>query len=244
MTNGDGRTDDRIMNDDTRPAPGHRAVRSYVRRAGRITTAQRRALDELWPRYGLAHRPEPLDLDHVFGRRAGRVLEIGFGDGEQLVAMAAADPARDYLGIEVHEPGIGHCLLALERLDLANVRLICHDAVDVLRTQLPDASLEAVHLLFPDPWPKKRHHKRRLVQAPFAKLVAAKLHAGGVFHVATDWAPYAEHIEAVLAAEPSFEIAPANELPPRERTKFERRGARLGHGVFEQAWRRCTTPRC
>src|SRR5262245_15636791 len=130
---------------------GHRAVRSYVLRAGRITVAQRRALDELWPRFGIEFRPELLDLDRVFGRHAPRVLEIGFGDGELLASMAAADPARDYLGVEVHEPGVGHCLLQLEKLGLTNVRLIRHDAVEVLQSQMPEASLERVHLFFPDP---------------------------------------------------------------------------------------------
>lgn len=224
------------------PSPaGHRAVRSFVLRAGRITVAQRRALDELWPRWGLAFTPQPLDLDRVFGRHAPRVLEIGFGDGEVLADMAHGDPASDFLGVEVHEPGVGHCLLLAERLGLANLRLLRHDAVEVLRAQVPDGALARVNLFFPDPWPKKRHHKRRIVQPEFMRLVAAKLQPGGVFHVATDWAPYGEHVDAVLAADPAFEPLPS---PPGDRvgTKFQRRGERLGHDVWERAWRRCTRP--
>ena len=205
------------------PSPAHRAVRSFVLRAGRITVAQRRALAELWPRYGIEYHPAPLDLDRAFGRHAPRVLEIGFGDGEVLAGMAQADPATDYLGIEVHEPGVGHCLLLIEKLALANVRLIRHDAVEVLREQLPDAGLQRVNLFFPDPWPKKRHHKRRIVQPEFARLVAAKLAPGGLFHVATDWAPYGEHIDVVMSAERTFEPLPAS-AARRSGTKFERRG--------------------
>jgi tRNA (guanine-N7-)-methyltransferase len=222
--------------------PGYRGVRSYVLRAGRTTVAQRRALAELWPRYGIEFTSSPLDLDRVFGRHAPRVMEIGFGNGELLAAMAQREPGIDFLGVEVHEPGVGHCLLLLEKLGLGNVRLIRHDAVEVLRSQIPAASLRGVKLFFPDPWPKKRHHKRRLVQPEFARLVASRLAPGGVLHVATDWAPYAEHIAAVMAAEPAFE----EEVPGpagRETTRFERRGERLGHSVFERAWRRSTGPR-
>ncbi len=230
------------MTADYAPRAGHRAVRSYVLRAGRITVAQRRAMDQLWPRFGIAFSPAPLDLDQVFGRRAPRVLEIGFGDGELLAEMARTDPATDFIGVEVHEPGLGHCLLLIEKLGLANVRLIRNDAVAVLEAQIPDASLAGINLFFPDPWPKKRHHKRRIVQPGFARLVATKLQSGGLFHVATDWAPYAGHVAAVMAAEAAFEKAP-DAATERPRTKFERRGERLGHEVFEQAWRRCTGPR-
>jgi tRNA (guanine-N7-)-methyltransferase len=229
------------MSADSEHKTGHRAVRSFVLRAGRITVAQRRALTGLWPRFGLEFSPRPLDLDQVYGRSAPRVMEIGFGDGELLAAMAQRDPATDYLGIEVHEPGIGHCLLLLEKLGLTHVRLIRHDAVEVLQAQIPDGSLHGVNLFFPDPWPKKRHHKRRIVQPDFARLVAAKLQPGGLFHVATDWAPYGEHMEAVMAREPAFEKMPATAVE-RPRTRFERRGERLGHDVFEHAWRRCTGP--
>jgi tRNA (guanine-N7-)-methyltransferase len=220
----------------------HRTVRSFVRRSGRITAAQRRALHELWPRWGIEFRPEPLDLDGVFGRHAPRVMEIGFGDGELLVAWAMQQPDQDFLGVEVHEPGIGHCLLLIERLGLTNVRLIRHDAVEVLRDQIPAASLACVNLFFPDPWPKKRHHKRRLVQREFVHLLAARLAPGGQFRLATDWAPYAEHIDAIMLAERSFEPDP--EVPDRPATKFERRGRGLGHAVVERLYcrRRCTEP--
>jgi tRNA (guanine-N7-)-methyltransferase len=224
---------------DKLPAHRPRAIRSYVLRAGRITAGQRRALDDLWPRFGIDEGAAPIDLDASFGRRAPRVVEIGFGDGEHLAQMAASDPATDYLGIEVHEPGIGHCLLLVSQLGLTNVRIVRQDAVEVLGQRLPDASLAGVHLLFPDPWPKKRHHKRRIVQPAFARLVAAKLQSGGFLHVATDWAPYGEHVEVVMAG--AAELAPvACESTERLASKFERRGERLGHDVFERWWRRST----
>ena len=223
------------------PPPGHRAIRSYTLHAGRITVAQRRALQELWPRYGLEFAPRPLEPRQVFGREAPLVMEIGFGDGELLAAMAAAEPERDFLGVEVHEPGIGHALLLAERLGLRNLRFIRHDAVEVLAQQLADASLARLQLFFPDPWPKKRHPKRGRVQPAFVGLVARRLAPGGIFHVATDWAPYAEHIEAVVAGEPAFAQPP---LPAasRPRTRGERRGERLGHEVWERAWQRSTRP--
>ncbi len=225
----------------TGPPASPRAVRSFVLRAGRMTVAQGRALEQLWPRYGIEFSHQPLDLDARFGRQAPRVLEIGFGDGELLADMAQREPQLDFIGIEVHEPGVGHCLLLIDELGLTNVRLIRHDAVEVLREQIPDGALQRVNLFFPDPWPKKRHHKRRIVQPDFMRLVAARLAPGGYFHAATDWAPYAEHIQAVLAAELAFEQL---SLPVTDRpsTRFERRGARLGHEVFERAWRRCTRP--
>ncbi len=223
------------------PLHARRTVRSFVLRAGRTTVAQRRALAELWPRHGIGYRAEPLDLDSAFGRHAPRVMEIGFGDGEVLAGMAQSDPGTDYLGVEVHEPGVGHCLLLIEKLGLGNVRLIRHDAVEVLREQIADAGLQRVNLFFPDPWPKKRHHKRRLVQPEFMRLVASKLAPGGLFHVATDWAPYGEHIDAVMSAEPAFESLPASDAR-RAGTKFERRGERLGHEIYERVWRRCAGP--
>jgi tRNA (guanine-N7-)-methyltransferase len=222
---------------DDKPAP--RTVRSFVLRAGRITVAQQRALEELWPRYGLPFEPRPLDLDAVFGRRAPRVVEVGFGDGELLCDMARRSPEQDFIGVEVHEPGVGHCLLLIERLGLTNVRLIRHDAVEVLQEQIPDGSLAAVNLFFPDPWPKKRHHKRRIVQPEFMRLVASKLQPGGHFRMATDWEPYAEHAAAVLAAASDFSAVPDADLA-RCGTKFERRGERLGHRVSDRVWRRST----
>jgi len=225
------------------PMAPHRTIRSFVQRAGRITRAQERALVELWPRFGIEATATPVDLDAVFGRSAARVLEIGIGDGETLLAVAALHPERDFLGVEVHRPGLGHCLLGIESGGLTNVRLIAHDAVEVLERQLPDASLDEVLLYFPDPWPKKRHHKRRIVQPAFAELLATRLKPGGSFRLATDWAPYAEHMLEVLRASPSFSNASATgDYVPRPTsrplTKFERRGERLGHEVFDLEFRR------
>jgi tRNA (guanine-N7-)-methyltransferase len=224
------------MSSDPVSTLAHRTVRSYVLRSGRVTDAQRRALAELWPRFGVQYRAEPLDLPLLFGRDAPRVVEIGFGNGELLVAMAGDAPDQDFVGIEVHESGIGHCLLELARRELRNVRLIRHDAVEVLQNQFPSASLARVQLMFPDPWPKKRHHKRRIVQTPFLAQVARVLQPGGEFHVATDWPPYAEHIAATLAQAPDFE-AVAAPLPGRLPTRFERRGQRLGHPVWDGHFR-------
>lgn len=220
----------------------HREIRSYVLRAGRLTRAQERALAELWPHFGIpagTGDTGPLDLDALFGRKAPRILEIGIGNGAALLGMAAQDPDRDYLGAEVHAPGIGHCLLAIEQLGLGNVRLFMEDAVGVLRNRLPDGSLTGLHLYFPDPWHKKRHHKRRLVQPPLIELLACKLAEDGYFHVATDWPPYAEHIAAVLEASGRFGagIDPASGSG-RPLTRFEARGQRLGHPIWERIYPR------
>lgn len=223
--------------------PRPRGIRSFVQRAGRITRAQERALAELWPRWGIDFAAVALDLDAAFGRRAPRVLEIGIGDGETLLELAGRHPGTDYLGIEVHRPGIGHCLLGIESRGLGNVRLVSHDAVEVLERQLPDASLDEILLYFPDPWPKKRHHKRRIVQPGFVELVARKLKPGGTFRLATDWAPYAGHMIDVLRGSTSFvNVSPGGDYVPRPEdrplTKFERRGERLGHEVFDLEFRR------
>jgi tRNA (guanine-N7-)-methyltransferase len=220
----------------TEPKIAHRAVRSFVRRSGRITPAQSRALSELWPRFGLELGAGPLDLDRTFGRHAPRTLEIGFGDGESLVALAAAEPARDYLGVEVHAPGVGHCLLAAARADLCNLRLIREDAVEVLERAIGPAALDEVLIYFPDPWPKKRHHKRRLIQPRFVELLASRLAVGGRLRLATDWQPYAEAMLEVLGASAAFSNAAPDgryvpRPPQRPVTKFERRGDRLGHVV-------------
>jgi len=221
----------------------HRSIRSFVTRAGRITAAQQRALNELWPRFGLEFRAAPLDARTAFGREAPRTLEIGFGNGENLAALAAGEPRRDFLGIEVHRPGVGRLLLALEARGLDNVRLICHDAVEVLAQQLPPQWLDEILILFPDPWPKKRHHKRRLIQRPFAEVLASRLVAGGRLRLATDWEPYAHEMLATLAAVPTlrneaaggtFVTRPAERAP----TRFERRGESLGHEVWDLAFRR------
>jgi tRNA (guanine-N7-)-methyltransferase len=220
-----------------------RAIRSFVVRAGRMTVAQERAWTELWPRYGVETGGELLDLAAVFGRDARRTLEIGFGNGESLVALAAAHPERDYLGIEVHRPGVGHLMLRAEELGLANLRAICRDAVEVLQQCIPAGSLDEVLLYFPDPWPKKRHHKRRIVQPAFVTLVANRLRPGGVLRMATDWQPYAEHmLEVASACELLRNESPdrgyAARPDSRPVTRFERRGQRLGHGVWDLAFSR------
>jgi len=220
-----------------------RSVRSFVTRSGRITPAQERALAQLWPQYGIEFTPRTLDADAHFGRAAPRTLEIGFGNGENLLALAAAHPERDFLGVEVHRPGIGRLLLALESQRLRNVRVICHDAVEVLEQQIARGFLHEILILFPDPWPKKRHHKRRLIQRPFAELAASRLARGGLLRLATDWQPYAlqmlETLAATsglenLAAEGGFVARPGERAP----TRFERRGERLGHDVWDLAFRR------
>ncbi len=219
------------------------AIRSFVIRAGRITPAQQRALDELWPRFGIEFSPGMLDVAALFGRSAPLTVEIGFGNGDNLIELAAAHPERDFLGIEVHRSGVGRVLLALESRQLHNVRLICHDAVEVLGQQIPPGSVDEILILFPDPWPKKRHHKRRLIQAPFATLAASRLVPGGVLRLATDWQPYAQQMLETLATIPQLaNLARDGGFVPRpaerERTRFERRGERLGHEVWDLAFRR------
>jgi tRNA (guanine-N7-)-methyltransferase len=214
-----------------------RPVRSFVRREGRLTSGQARALEELWPRYGIAHEATTLDLDAMYGRRAPRCLEIGFGNGDLLLWLAQSHPDVDYLGIEVHRPGIGRLLLGVERLGLTNVRVLCHDAVDVLAHGMPRGSLAEILLLFPDPWPKKRHHKRRIVQREFVALCAAALHPGGWLRMATDWADYAEHMRAVMSGAPDFSHV-ADARIPRPPTRFEERGRLLGHDVHDLCYRR------
>ena len=218
-----------------------RTVRSFVRRTGRITPAQDRALSELWPQYGVDFSTDMLNLDEVFGRSAERVLEIGFGNGETLVREAGEMPEIDYLGVEVHEPGIGHCLIEARDAGLTNLRVIKHDAIEVLQHQIEDGALTRITLFFPDPWPKKRHHKRRIVQAPFLQLAAGKLAAAGTLHIATDWQNYAEHIDRLIAASPVFSLAERRKHKggydslERQTTKFERRGLREGHSIWD--WR-------
>jgi len=222
----------------------HRPIRSFVMRTGRMTSGQARALEDLWPRYGVEFAPTPLSLDTLFGRSAPRTLEIGFGNGEHLATLAAAHPERDYFGVEVHRPGVGHLLMLAATHNLTNIRASTHDAVEVLREQIEPGALDEVLLLFPDPWHKKRHHKRRLVQPPFVELVASRLASGGVFRLATDWEHYAQQMLEVLSgARALFEnLSPTGDWMPRpeERapTRFEKRGARLGHGVWDLAFRR------
>ncbi|NIR60351.1 MAG: tRNA (guanosine(46)-N7)-methyltransferase TrmB [Gammaproteobacteria bacterium] len=220
-----------------------RRVRSFVRREGRLTSAQRRALEELWPRYGIDVGPGGLDLDAAFGRRAPRVLEIGFGGGEALAAAAERHPENDYLGVEVYRPGIGRLLLELEARGIDNVRVCLADAVELLGAAVPPASLDAIHVFFPDPWPKKRHHKRRLIQPGFAALLARALRPGGTLRLATDWPDYARHMLEVLEATDALENleGPGRCAPrPAERpvTRFEARGEARGHPVWDLAYRR------
>jgi tRNA (guanine-N7-)-methyltransferase len=221
-----------------------RSIRSFVIRAGRTTAAQQRALETLLPRFGIPYANAPIDLEQAFGRPstvAPKILEIGFGMGETSARIAAEHPENDYLGIEVHTPGVGALLLKIEELGLANQRVIQHDAHEVLEQMIAPASLGGVHIFFPDPWHKKRHHKRRLVQPPLVALVASRLAPGGYLHCATDWQEYAEQMLAVLSAEPSLENTCADYAPRpdyRPLTKFENRGLKLGHGVWDLVFRR------
>lgn len=225
----------------------HRPVRSFVRREGRLTEGQKRALETHYAEYGLPADLRPLDLAGAFGREAPVILEIGFGNGESLAEMAAAHPERNYLGVEVHRPGIGRLLQLVADQGLTNVRVIGHDAVEVMTHQLPPASLAGIQLYFPDPWPKKRHHKRRLVQPDWVELAASRLQPRGWLHLATDWDDYAEHMLDVMEASPLFENTAgarryAESPGERPRTKFEERGTRKGHAVHDLIYRRRADP--
>lgn len=216
-------------------AAPRRAIRSFVLRQGRMSVAQQRACDLLYPIYGIA-TDAPLDFPAIFGRSAPVVLEIGFGMGETTSAIAAAQPGVDFLGVEMHWPGVGALLRRIDEARLSNLRVLRHDAVDVVQRLIPANSLAGVHVYFPDPWPKKRHHKRRLLNAPFVHALARVLEPGGRLHVATDWAPYAEEILATLGAEPLLANS-ARDFAPRPAwrplTKFEQRGLAHGHAVFD-----------
>ena len=218
-----------------------RKIRSFVLRQGRITPAQQRACDELLPVFGVPFSPARADLDALFGRAAPKILEIGFGMGETTAAIARAHPENDYLGVEVHGPGVGSLLQRVAALELKNVRIVRHDAVEVLQEMIAPAALAGAHLFFPDPWPKKRHHKRRLLQPAFAALLASRVKPGGLLHAATDWEDYAQQMLDVLSAEPSlkntatgFAARPAT----RPETKFEGRGLKLGHKVWDLVFRK------
>lgn len=220
-----------------------RTIRSFVRREGRLTSAQERALDFLWPVYGIEFSDKTVDIAAIFGRSAPITLEIGFGNGASLTQMAAASPEQNFIGIEVHRPGVGNLLQQLEQVHLNNVRIICHDAVEVLEHMIPPGSLDRVQVFFPDPWPKKKHHKRRLIQSGFISLLASRIKPNGIFHLATDWENYAEQMLEVLTASPDFiNTAPAGGYLSRPDfrplTKFEQRGQRLGHGVWDLIFQR------
>ena len=225
------------MSDANQP-PKKREIRSFVLREGRMTESQKSAIAKLWPHYGLDFNGETLDTEATFPRQATTILEIGFGMGDSLVAIAESHPENNYIGIEVHRPGVGRLLANVHEKQLSNLKVFCHDAVEVLKQSIADESLDGVFLFFPDPWPKARHHKRRIVQPPFVELIAKKLKPGGFFHMATDWENYAEHMLEVMNASPLFEnqssTGGAVEKPGyRPLTKFEKRGQRLGHGIWD-----------
>ncbi|MGH8183938.1 MAG: tRNA (guanosine(46)-N7)-methyltransferase TrmB [Rhodanobacteraceae bacterium] len=229
------------MTDQATEAPGNphpRTIRSFVLREGRITAAQQRAFAEHWARFGIDYSGAPRDLDALFGRHAPQVLEIGFGNGEALAWAGENDPARNYLGIEVHRPGVGRLMNALAARDARNVRLWNHDAVEVLRCEIPATSLDEIRIWFPDPWHKKRHHKRRLIQPAFVELLATRVKPGGLLHLATDWAEYALHMREVLAGQASWRLREGESGESRRpvwriETRFERRGLKLGHAVTD-----------
>jgi len=222
------------MNNSTDLSKRH--IRSYVLRQGRVSPAQQRAVDTLLPRFGIPYTPQPLDLAQAFGRAAPKILEIGFGMGDSTATIALAHPENDYLALEVHTPGVGNLLKLIAAQQIPNIRIIQHDAVEVLRDMICEHSLDGVHIFFPDPWHKARHNKRRLIQAPFITQLVQKLKPGGYIHVATDWQDYAGQMLAILSAEPLLKNTAGNYSPRpayRPLTKFEQRGIRLGHGVWD-----------
>ncbi len=234
----------RVTENTPAPACTHRReIRSFVRREGRMTDGQQRALAALWPRYGVEPPPAPLDPAALFGRRAPLVFEIGFGMGDYLFSRVSTEPDHDFFGVEVHRPGVGRLLNRADAAGCANLRVACHDAVEVLRDWFAPASLDEIVIQFPDPWHKKRHHKRRLIQPAFVALAASRLKPGGRLSLATDWADYAAHMLAVLNAEPLLRNQADDgryvpRPPTRLKTKFEQRGERLGHAVFDLAYLR------
>jgi tRNA (guanine-N7-)-methyltransferase len=219
----------------------NRPIRSFVLRQGRVSPGQQRAVETLMPRYGIQYAAAPLNLAQAFGRDAPKILEIGFGMGDSTATIALAHPENDYLCLEVHTPGVGNLLKLIDTQQLTNIRIIQHDAVEVMRDMLGDGTLDGVHIFFPDPWHKARHNKRRLIQAPFVAQLVRKLKPGGYIHVATDWQDYAEQVLRVLSEEPLLENTAADYAPRpayRPLTKFEKRGINLGHGVWDLVFRR------
>ncbi len=226
---------------DTQEALRQRPIRSFVLRQGRVSNAQQRYHEDMMAKIGIPYSPTLLDLDAVFGRCAPHIFEIGFGMGETSAAIATAHPENDYIGVEVHTPGVGSLCKLIAEGALTNQRIIQHDAVEVLRHMIPEGSLAGAHIFFPDPWPKARHHKRRLIQPPLVALLTSRLQPGGYLHCATDWENYAEQMLEVLSAEPLLKntaegFAPRPEYRPL--TKFEQRGLRLGPGVWDVIFRR------
>ena len=215
-----------------------RTIKSFILRQGRLTQGQQRALDEQWPIFGIDYQPININFADIFGNQQPVILEIGFGNGESLLQMAAENPKQNFVGIEVHRPGVGRLLHLIEQQGITNLRVMNHDAIEILENQVADHSLSRVQLYFPDPWHKKKHNKRRIVQSGFLDLLATKLNSNGQIHFATDWEPYAEHMMETLEQHPLFEnTQPAGQFTPkpdyRPETKFERRGQRLGHGVWD-----------
>jgi len=214
-----------------------RTIRSYVIRGGRLTPSQQYALENYWEKYGISDVTAPFNAEQVFGRTAPLVFEIGFGMGDSLLAMARDNPDQDFIGVEVHRPGVGKLLDEIEKNQLRNLRIYCHDAKEILRDCFADNSLDVVQIFFPDPWHKKRHHKRRLVQTEFVEQLRSRLKPGGLLHMATDWEPYAEHMMLTLSEAPGFVnqagVEQHSNSSRRESTKFEKRGQRLGHGVWD-----------
>lgn len=215
-----------------------RTIKSFILRQGRLTHGQQRALEKQWPIFGINYEAKPLDLKALFGNEQPVILEIGFGNGESLLQMAAENPEQNFIGIEVHRPGVGHLLHLIQEQGIQNLRVMNHDAIDILQNQIPEYSLSRVQLYFPDPWHKKKHNKRRIVQTSFLDILAKLLRQDGEIHFATDWEPYAEHMMATLEQHSQFENSqPAGQFTPkpdyRPETKFERRGQRLGHGVWD-----------
>jgi tRNA (guanine-N7-)-methyltransferase len=229
------------MSDSFPPEQARRTVKSFVLRAGRMGTGQARALEDLGPQFLIPYTPEPLDLDAAFGRAGPKILEIGFGMGDSTATIAASLPGNDYLGVEVHTPGVGALLKRIGEGNLGNLRIIQHDAVEVLNHMLADGSLDGIHIFFPDPWPKKKHQKRRLIQSEFVALLARKLKPDGYLHLATDWEHYAMQMLDVLSGERALRNA-ASDFSPRPDyrplTKFEKRGLKLGHGVWDLIFRK------
>ncbi len=238
-----------LIPESLRESQVNRHIRSFVLRQGRVTVAQQRAVDNLQPVFGIAYAAQPLDLEQAFGRTAPKILEIGFGMGDSTATIAKDHPENDYLCLEVHTPGVGNLLKVMGEQDITNIRIIQHDAVEVLRDMIGDNTLDGVHIFFPDPWHKARHNKRRLIQAPFIEKLMQKLkpacpelgRRGAYVHVATDWQDYAEQVLAVLSAEPLLENTATDYAPRpdyRPLTKFEKRGINLGHGVWDLVFRR------
>ena len=237
----------RVKNVTEKKAAGRKPVRSFVLRGGRLTEGQKRAMDEFWPRFGIDKDESLLVFKTLFGNDAPVIMEIGFGNGDAIWQMAQARPAENYVGVEVHRPGVGHLLLKMKQHGITNIRIANDDAVEFLRKRVPEESLAGVRIYFPDPWPKKRHQKRRLIQSSFIELLASRMCPGAQLHLATDWEPYAEHMLQVMSLSDSFvNLSPSgdfcNRPQWRPQTKYERRGERLGHQVRDLLFKRIPLP--